>query len=272
MNSDIGNSFTVDFLEAIRLAELTQIEGILSNTVPAGAKILEIGAGTGWQARKLAARGYFVSAIDIPTSNHGNSRIWPIMDFDGRFIPFPDHSFDIVYSSNVLEHVEDFESLNKEIARVLRSNGTAIHYVPTSAWRAWSLAAFYPALARDLFKRVYDMLSVSYRGATQSAFGTVPGLNVQRSFLRKFLYRIVPHAHGAFGTCWTELFRFSRKSWDEVFSSSGWTVTAHTSNRLFLTGDMIFGERITTARRQRLSHIFGSTAHLYVLKYRQDKK
>ena len=155
------NALNADFLEAIRLSELTQIETILKNTVPAGAKILEIGAGTGWQARELAARGYEVSAIDIPTSNHGQARIWPIIDFDGRFIPFPDKSFDIVYSSNVLEHVEDIKTLNTEIARVLRIGGTAIHYVPTSAWRAWSLAAFYPALLRDGLRRMRTNLASS---------------------------------------------------------------------------------------------------------------
>jgi SAM-dependent methyltransferase len=270
MHSSIEDRLTLDFLETIRLAELTQIDGILANIIPAGAKILEIGAGTGWQARELAARGFDVTAIDIPTSNHGKARIWPIVDFDGRFIPFHDRSFDIVYSSNVLEHVEDFETLNKEIARVLRSDGTAIHYVPTSAWRAWSLAAFYPVLLRDVFNRVFGRLSIGCNVATQPAAGTVTALTAQRSWLRKFIYRIVPHAHGAVGTCWTELSRFSRQSWDDVFSTSGWTVTAYTRNGLFLTGDMIFGARITTARRQRLSQIFGSTAHLYVLMYRND--
>lgn len=261
------NTLNADFLEAIRLSELTLIEEILKNTVPAGAKILEIGAGTGWQARELAARGYEVSAIDIPTSNHGQARIWPIIDFDGRFIPFPDHSFDIVYSSNVLEHVEDIKTLNTEIARVLRGGGTAIHYVPTSAWRAWSLAVFYPALLRDGFRRMRINL------ATRRADGTAPAVSPhrssstgQRSLLAKILRRIVPHAHGAVGTCISELSRFSRQSWDNFFSASGWAVASYALNGLFLTGDMIFGARLSTERRKRLSHIFGCTAHLYVLK------
>ena len=261
------NTLSIDFLEAIRLSELTQIEKILKNTVPAGAKILEIGAGTGWQSRELAARGYEVSAIDIPTSNHGQARIWPIIDFDGRFIPFPDKSFDIVYSSNVLEHVEDIKTLNTEIARVLRRGGTAIHYVPTSAWRAWSLAAFYPALLQDVLRRMHSKLGLGRADSAAPAISPARSSTTsQRTLLAKILRRIVPHAHGAVGNCFSELSRFSRRSWDNFFSASGWAVASYTVNGLFLTGDMILGARLSTGRRKRLSHIFGCTAHLYVLK------
>jgi ubiquinone/menaquinone biosynthesis C-methylase UbiE len=261
------NALNADFLEAIRLSELTQIETILKNTVPAGAKILEIGAGTGWQARELAARGYVVSAIDIPTSNHGQARIWSIIDFDGRFIPFPDNSFDIVYSSNVLEHVEDIKTLNTEIARVLRIGGTAIHYVPTSAWRAWSLAAFYPALLRDVLRRMRSKLGLGRADSAAPAISTAPSSSTdQRSLVAKILRRIVPHAHGAVGSCFSELLRFNRRSWDDFFSASGWAIASYSLNGLFLTGDMILGARLSTERRKRLSHLFGSTAHLYVLK------
>lgn len=256
----MDSTSATDFLEAIRLSELTQIDGILKATVPAGARILEIGAGTGWQARELANRGYQVSAIDIPTSNHGKARIWPIMDFDGRHIPFPDASFDIVYSSNVLEHVEDIVTLNREMARVLRPGGHAVHYVPTSAWRAWSLAAFYPALVRDAWRRLGGCTAPA---DTTASPATAPP--TQRPFFSKLLRRIVPHAHGAVGSCWTELSRFSRGSWDSHFADAGWSIVFYRRNGMFLTGDMLLGPRLSTTQRRWLSPAFGSTAHLYVL-------
>lgn len=266
LRNDMKRTLTADFLEAIRLTELAQIEGVLKDTVPAGAKILEIGAGTGWQARELASRGYEVAAIDIPTSNHGKARIWPIIDFDGRFIPFPDQSFDIVYSSNVLEHVQDTATLNTEIARVLKSGGTAIHYVPTSVWRAWSLAAFYPALMRDVFNRLHGILNGACKNQATPPSGAPTDSRSRRTVMSRFMRRVVPHAHGAVGTCWAELSRFSRSSWDNFFATAGWTVTSYAFNGLFLTGDMILGARLSTTRRQRLSRIFGCTAHLYVLR------
>lgn len=266
------------FLEAIRLFELRQIEDILKSAVTSTASILEIGAGTGWQARELAARGYAVSAIDIPTSNHGKGRIWPIIDFDGRHIPFPDNSFDVVYSSNVLEHVEDIDTLNREIIRVLRSDGLAIHYVPTSAWRGWSLVAFYPALMRDALRRVAHRLAPDRSGP--AAVPSVPVAQAgsvlpapkhrHTSVLRKVLCRIVPRAHGAVGTSVSELVRFSRQSWDCFFTSCGWHIVTYSLNGLFLTGDMMLGHRLPIERRKRLSRALGCTAHLYVLKRDQQ--
>lgn len=267
-----------EFLEAIRIAELSRIKGLLEEMVPAGAKILEIGAGTGWQSRALAACGYSVAAIDVPGSNHRHARIWPIVDFDGRIIPFPDDSFDVVYSSNVLEHVEDIEMLNREIARVLRRGGTAIHYVPTSAWRAWSLAAFYPALVRDVCRRIARVLWPAGIGSggvlgqlAANAMPTLPDLiGSKRSLRKKVVHRIVPHAHGAVGTCLSEMDRFRRQSWDAFFASSGWEIMSYAVNGFFLTGDMLLGSKLPIGRRNRLSRFFGSTAHLYVLRHQHN--
>jgi SAM-dependent methyltransferase len=265
----MSNPQPTNFLEAIRLSELTQIDDLLESMGHKGASILEIGAGTGWQARELASRGYQVSAIDIPSSNHSSARIWPIMDFDGRHIPFPDASFDVVYSSNVLEHVEDMETLNREMVRVLRPGGRAIHYVPTRAWRAWSLAAFYPSLVRDVWRRLFSpKVKQAPPVATENPSTPlpVPGNNPSRPLLQKVLRRLVPHAHGAEGSCWSELTRFARPSWDRYFTSAGWVVEDYRSNGLFLTGEMLMGGLLPTTLRTRLSKYFGSTAHLYVLK------
>ena len=265
----MSSPLSTNFLEAIRLSELTQIDDLLESMGHKGGCILEIGAGTGWQARELASRGYQVSAIDIPSSNHSSARIWPIMDFDGRHIPFPDVSFDVVYSSNVLEHVEDLETLNREMVRVLRPGGRAVHYVPTHAWRAWSLAAFYPSLLCDVWRRLFSpKMKQALPVATEnpSTYGPVPGNKQNRPLLQKVLHRLVPHAHGAEGSCWSELSRFARPSWDRYFTTAGWVVEDYRSNGMFLTGEMLMGGLLPTTLRTRLSKYFGSTAHLYVLK------
>ncbi len=265
----MSNPQSTNFLEAIRLFELTQINDLLESMGHKGASILEIGAGTGWQARELVSRGYQVSAIDIPSSNHSFARIWPIMDFDGRHIPFPDASFDVVYSSNVLEHVEDLETLNLEMVRVLRPGGCAIHYIPTRAWRAWSLSAFYPSLVRDVWRRLFSpkVKQIPPVASENPANLLVaPGNKQQRSLLQKVLRRLVPHAHGAEGSCWSELSRFARSSWDSYFTAAGWVVDDYRSNGMFLTGEMLMGGLLPTPLRTRLSKYFGSTAHLYVLK------
>ena len=125
---------TSNHLEAIRFYEV----GVVQDFLPPEGRFLEIGAGTGWQAQVMQNAGYDISAIDIPSSNLKNNRVWPVTDYDGKVIPFPDNTFDIIYSSNVLEHIAHIHEFQKEIQRVLKSTGIAVHVLPTSRWRYWS--------------------------------------------------------------------------------------------------------------------------------------
>jgi SAM-dependent methyltransferase len=44
----------------------------------------------------------------------------PVKEFDGKVIPFDDHSFDVVMFVDVLHHTEDLTVLLKEATRVAR--------------------------------------------------------------------------------------------------------------------------------------------------------
>ena len=125
---------TLGHLEAIRLHEI----GSVIPLMPSHGRILEIGAGTGWQARALAQHGFEVEAIDLPTSQYAGSRVWPVRDYDGGSIPFPSSTFDVVFSSSTLEHIPHLRAFQSEMRRVLRPGGVAIHIVPSAAWRFWT--------------------------------------------------------------------------------------------------------------------------------------
>jgi len=123
-----------EHLQALRLREIE----IVSRYLPECGRLLEIGAGSGWQSRELSLRGYDVSSIDIPESNFSGQREWPVIDYDGRNIPFSSKSFDIVFSSNVLEHIPHVREFQSEIRRVLKDDGIAVHLVPSAGWRFWT--------------------------------------------------------------------------------------------------------------------------------------
>jgi ubiquinone/menaquinone biosynthesis C-methylase UbiE len=89
---------SLEHLEKIRLYELAAAQF----AIPADSVLLEIGAGTGWQAKNLAERGIRVSAIDVPTSNYRENRVWPVTEYDGSHIPFSDNYFDVLFSSNMV--------------------------------------------------------------------------------------------------------------------------------------------------------------------------
>ena len=82
-----------------------------------------------------------MTAIDLATSNYAHDRLFPVQDYDGRRIPLADRSVDVIFSSNVLEHVDNFDEISAEFRRVLKPEGFAIHVLPTTAWRFWSFVS-----------------------------------------------------------------------------------------------------------------------------------
>ncbi len=89
--------------------------------------ILEVGCGTGDVLASLSARGVGRSAVGVdvidPDMNNDHLRGGANLSFvqqTGPSLPFEDRSFDMVFASHVLEHVEDERSFLSEIGRVSR--------------------------------------------------------------------------------------------------------------------------------------------------------
>ena len=85
-------------LNRLRAAELDRIAPLF----PRGARILEVGAGTGMQTLLLRQRGFDVTPIDVDSSDYAAHQVVPVQSYDGRTFPVGDASFDVVFSSNVL--------------------------------------------------------------------------------------------------------------------------------------------------------------------------
>jgi ubiquinone/menaquinone biosynthesis C-methylase UbiE len=69
--------------------------------------------------------------IDYISADLNNPRAMVKMDITN--IQYPDESFDLLYCSHVLEHVNDDKKAIKEIYRVLKVGGTAVIMVPIKA-------------------------------------------------------------------------------------------------------------------------------------------
>jgi SAM-dependent methyltransferase len=83
------------YLDLIRTAELRLVLPYFSEVQAASSptRVLEIGAGTGLQARLLTEAGFEVSAIDLPRSSYAATREFPVVDYDGNTLPFPPADF-----------------------------------------------------------------------------------------------------------------------------------------------------------------------------------
>lgn len=97
--------------------------------------VLEIGLGQGAESEQLIRRGARWSGLDLTEEsvNRVRARLTvrdlsydDLRQGSALEIPWPDHSFDIVFSHGVLHHIPDIRTAQAEIHRVLRPGGTLV--------------------------------------------------------------------------------------------------------------------------------------------------
>jgi len=250
--------FSTEFLKDIRSWE---IEEIVRN-FHSGARILEIGAGTGQQALELSRRGFQVEAIEIPDSLYAQQRQFPIVDYDGRTIPFPDKSFDVVFSSNVLEHVPDLGQIHTEIARVLKPDGYAVHVLPTHSWRFWTTVSTFPVALQ--YARTLRGNLMPRRPLARAELGRLR--SVWRQVGSYMLSPLRQRRHGERGNIISETWLFHPSWWRTNFAANGFTIVREAPVGLFYTGNMVLGRKLSIRARTRLASYLGSACELFVLK------
>jgi len=128
----------------------TKAKLIAFSCVPACSsecKALDLGCGDGYWSEKLKAKGYEVVSVD-------QEREYPNVDSDHSYnpmvpadinkkLPFPDNSFDLVWCSEVIEHLKEHRLAIAEIRRVLKPGGTHILTTPNSYfWLYYFLKLF----------------------------------------------------------------------------------------------------------------------------------
>ncbi|HMT32783.1 MAG TPA: class I SAM-dependent methyltransferase [Dermatophilaceae bacterium] len=100
----------------------------------AGRDVLEIGAGSAQCSRWVAEQGARVVATDLSLgmlrrgvaidAGRPAAPPVPLAQCDGRLLPFPDASFDVVFTAyGVVPFVADPERVMNEVCRVLRPGG-----------------------------------------------------------------------------------------------------------------------------------------------------
>lgn len=264
-NNLIPRQMHLEFLDTVRSYELN----ITKKNLPTSAKdappirLLEIGAGTGIQAQRLSGMGYEVTALDVQTSSYRDIRCFDIVEYDGINIPLPNNSYDVVFSSHVLEHVTHLDEVLKETYRVLACDGVCVHLVPTPSCRAWTLAAHYIWLIRRIIKK----LKTAQNTATDNK--DIPRTPTSA---KAWLWTLFPARHGERGNTVTEIYYYSRAFWHKKFTENNFEIIHMESNKLFYTMANSLGPSVSIKKRQRLARLLGSAGHIYVLKKKNENQ
>ncbi len=93
-----------------------------------GERVLEIGCGSGCDLLQFAKHGAIATGIDrtpkhLELARQRVGNLATVTEADARRLPFPDASFDYVYSHGVVHHSDEPEKIVAEIFRVLRAGG-----------------------------------------------------------------------------------------------------------------------------------------------------
>jgi len=93
-----------------------------------GKRLLEVGCGTGLilaEVEQFAASAMWID-LSEDMLRHARKRGLRVRQAPATDLPFPDESFDVVYSFKVLPHIEVIEEALAEMGRVLAPGGTMI--------------------------------------------------------------------------------------------------------------------------------------------------
>ena len=123
---------------------LTRVEALRKLAPIDGKKLLEIGSGYGTNLA-VFVKDFGIDGYGVEPDGEGFGRSYAssrelfaangldpnrIVAAVGEALPFEDQTFDLIYSSYVLEHVQDPEKVLAEAVRVLKPGGMAVFELP----------------------------------------------------------------------------------------------------------------------------------------------
>lgn len=130
---------------------LTLISWIKEYAKP-GDRILDVGCGDMYLASQLPE--YQWTGIDLTTEPSQGKAIKH--DLAVTPYPFPEGSFELVVCSEVLEHCWDIVKIQKEVARLIKKNGTYLLSTPNFDWMDHHISSFRQLLFDPVKPHLYE--------------------------------------------------------------------------------------------------------------------
>jgi SAM-dependent methyltransferase len=218
-----------------------EIEMIFSECPPQTfAEALELGAGDGFQsallsryAGHLTSTDYDPAILSLPATPRVTYEVGDAEEVDKIFSA---SRFDLVFSSNLLEHVSDPVKALRGIAAVLKEEGITIHVIPNRFWKVSSLLLYLPYRIVTLLEKATEPGGVTgawkrmreSRAGSQDDQSHPIGNNPKtpRPAPSRLARQIWPEPHGVSPTHWKEFRAFALSRWQSVFEAAGLKVVA----------------------------------------------
>ena len=149
-----------------------------------GQRVLDVGCGVGMYTAAFSRETPHVFGIEVEHERAAEAmeQTTGISQAVGEHLPFPNATFDVVFSHEVLEHVDDDHACAAEMVRVTRPGGRLVVFVPNRLY-------------------AFETHGIYWRGRYH--FGNVPLVNWLPTPLRD---RLAPHVRAYTGRDLRRLF------------------------------------------------------------------
>ena len=138
-----------------------------------GGEVLDIGAGDGYLTGRLAGRADRVVGLEYDEAGAGLARSLlagrencEIVRGSTYDLPFADNSFRWAVMADVIEHLDHPEVAVREVARVLKPDGSFVvttpKKVPHRVWDKYHVKEYLPEELRDLLGTAFGSVRMSY--------------------------------------------------------------------------------------------------------------
>lgn len=158
--------------------------------VPRGAKVLDVGCGTGEMAEQLMRRGYEAWGLDIAAPMIRRARDRCASDrfevADLEHLPFADDTFDAAVCLGVIEYLDTDERALRELWRVLKPGGRVVVSTPSAICPLHHLDRVLVVLTAAA-RPAYHLVKYRLRGRRGPRRPSSPEVGVRRYHRRRWL-------------------------------------------------------------------------------------
>lgn len=181
--------------------------GSIANNIPRKSKFLDVGCGAGYSLMKASLDlNCEVEGIDVDPGSHGVGRFIkdmvktvPIKKGYAENLPYENESFDVVYSSHVLEHVNNEAKSLAEMKRVLKKDGVLIIGMPTASM---AILNYISQMIFTTHIKIYEL------------FRNIFSKNALNNFIK--IFRINSHSYPRAKSIWYDFFHYRTQNWSNI--------------------------------------------------------
>lgn len=215
-------------------------------------KGLEIGAGDGFQSQLLSK--YIQNLVCTEYYPDSFSKVekyesieYKILDATHIRESFSNNEFDIIFSSNVLEHLFQIGKVLDGMYFILKDDGLMIHIMPNRLWKSLHLLIWYLKYPKRIKKKYSKSIKVNHQNNWKVSGNNPAKQELKQKTTNKNKY-LVPKPHGISNNNITEFIVFGKNYWKKLFVNVGFDIVEirklqfHTPYRY----NFEFGRRLLT--------------------------